>query len=134
MSCTNMDRKAFQRGRSLFFEGNIKSHIALCKYTWGQGLACPILTGKYVGDGIKLWDRFAAGGTGTLHRIDAITRKENLSRNIKATSQDRKLELGPILAFQMDNNSNLTAKLVIKPLNNYLFYLVYVNFWCQLYV
>lgn len=53
-----------------------------------------------------LWDCFAAGGTGTLHRIDAIRRKENLSRIIKATSQDTKFNLGPILAFQMDNNSN----------------------------
>ena len=35
-----------------------------------------------------LLECFAAGGTGALHKIDGITRKEKLCGYIEATSQD----------------------------------------------
>ena len=53
------------------------------RYVWRKkGEACKpkntIPTVKHGGDGIMLWGCFAAGGSGALHKIDGITRKENM--------------------------------------------------------
>ena len=54
---------------------------------------------------------FAAGGTGALHKIDGILRKENCGY-IEATSQDISQE---VKAWsQMDNDPKHTSKVVAK--------------------
>ena len=63
-----------------------------------------------------LWGCFAAGGTGALHKIDGIMRKEHyveiLKQHLKTSR--RKLKLGRKWVFQMDNDTKHTAKLVTK--------------------
>ena len=44
------------------------------------------------GGSIMLWKCFAAGGTGALHKIDCIMRRENCGY-IEATSQDTSQEV-----------------------------------------
>ncbi|KAI4873237.1 hypothetical protein NFI96_022814 [Prochilodus magdalenae] len=75
-----------------------------------------ILTVKHGGGSIMLWGCFAAGGTGALHKIDGIMRKEHyveiLKQHLKTSA--RKLKLGRKWIFQMDNDPKHTAKLVTK--------------------
>ena len=63
-----------------------------------------------------LWGCFAAGGTGALHKIDGIMRKENyvdiLKQHLKTSA--RKLKLGRKWLFQMDNDPKHTSKVVAK--------------------
>ena len=63
-----------------------------------------------------LWECFAAGGTGALHKIEGITRQENcvdiLTQNLKASV--RKLKLGRKWVFQMDNDPKHTSKVIAK--------------------
>ena len=63
-----------------------------------------------------LWGCFAAGGTGTLHKIGGILRKENyvdiLKQHLKTSV--RKLKLGRKWVFQMDNDTKHTSKVVAK--------------------
>uniref|UniRef100_A0A673X6X6 PH and SEC7 domain-containing protein 1-like n=1 Tax=Salmo trutta TaxID=8032 RepID=A0A673X6X6_SALTR len=63
-----------------------------------------------------LWGCFAAGGTGALHKIDGIMRKENyvdiLKQRLKTSV--RKLKLGRKWVFQMDNDPKHTSKVVAK--------------------
>uniref|UniRef100_A0AAZ3RVB6 Tc1-like transposase DDE domain-containing protein n=1 Tax=Oncorhynchus tshawytscha TaxID=74940 RepID=A0AAZ3RVB6_ONCTS len=62
------------------------------------------------------WGCFAAGGTGALHKIDGIMRKENyvdiLKRHLKTSV--RKLKLGRKWVFQMNNDPKHTSKVVAK--------------------
>ena len=59
---------------------------------------------------------FAAGRTGTLHKIDGIMREENyvgiLKQHLKTSV--RKLKLGCKWVFQMDNDPKHTCKVVAK--------------------
>ena len=63
---------------------------------------------------------FAAGGTGALHKIDAIMREENyvdiLKQHLKTSF--RKLKLGRKWVFQIDNDSKHTSKVVAKLLKD----------------
>ena len=63
-----------------------------------------------------LWGCFAAGGTGTLHKIDGIMRKENvvdiLKQHLKTSV--RKLKLGRKWVFHIDNDAKHTSKVVAK--------------------
>ena len=63
-----------------------------------------------------LWVCFAVGGTGALHKIDGIMRKENdvdiLKQHLKTSV--RKLKLGRKWVFQMDNDPKHTSKVVAK--------------------
>lgn len=65
-----------------------------------------IPTVKYGGGIIMLWGCFAAEGTGALHKIEGIMRKENyvdiLKQHLKTSA--RNLKLGCKLVFQMDND------------------------------
>ena len=69
---------------------------------------------KHGGGSIMLC--FAAGGTGTLHKIDGIMRKGNyvdiLKEHLKMSV--RKLKLGRKWIFQMDNDPKHTSKLLAK--------------------
>ena len=63
-----------------------------------------------------LWGCFAAGGTGALHRIDGVMRKENyvdiLKQHLKTLV--RILTLGRKQVFQMDNDPKHTSEVVAK--------------------
>ena len=63
-----------------------------------------------------LWGCFAAGGTGALHKIDDIMRKEMyvdiLKQHLKTSV--RKLKLGRKWVFQMGNDTKNTSKVVAK--------------------
>ena len=63
-----------------------------------------------------LWGCFAAGGSGALHKIDGIMRKDNyvdiLKQHLKTSVG--KLKLGRKWVFQMDNDSKHTSKVVAK--------------------
>ena len=85
------------------------------RYVWRKKVeACKpkntILTVKHRGCSIMLWGCFAAGGTGALHKINGIMRKENdvdiLKQHIKTSV--RKLKLGCQWVFQMDNDPKHT--------------------------
>ena len=69
---------------------------------------------------IMLWGCFAAGGTGALHKIDGITRKEHyvdiLKQHLKTSV--RKLKLVCKWVFQMDIDSKHTFKVVAKGLKD----------------
>ena len=75
-----------------------------------------IPTVKYGGGSIMLWGCFAAEGTGALHKIDGIMRKEHfvdiLKQHLKTAA--RKLKLGRKWVFQMDTDPKHTSKLVTK--------------------
>ena len=60
-----------------------------------------------------LWGRFAAGGTGALHKINGITRRENYVDILKQhlRTSVRKLKLGRKWVFQMDNDLAYHPKL-----------------------
>ena len=68
------------------------------------------------GGSIMLWECFAAGGTGALHKIDGIVREKLcayiLKQNLKTSV--RKLKLGRKWVFQMDNDPKHTSKVVAK--------------------
>jgi hypothetical protein len=59
-----------------------------------------------------LWGCFAAGGTGTLHKIDVFMRMENyvdiLKQHLKTSV--RKLKVGCNWVFQMDNDPKHTSR------------------------
>ena len=61
-----------------------------------------------------LWGCFAAGGTGALHKIDGVMRKENyldiLKQHLKTSV--RKLKLSRKWVFQMDNDPKHTSKVM----------------------
>ena len=63
-----------------------------------------------------LWGYFAAGGTGALHKLDAIMRRENyvdlLKQHLKTSV--RKFKVGRKWVFQMDNDPKHTSKVVAK--------------------
>ena len=63
-----------------------------------------------------MWGCFAAGGTGALHKIDGIMRKNNyvdiLNQLLKTSV--RKLKIGHKWVFQMDNDPKHTSKVVAK--------------------
>ena len=75
-----------------------------------------IQTMKQSGGSIMLWGCFAAGGTGALHKIDGIMRRDNyvdiLKQHLK--SSVRKLNLGCKWVFQMDNDHKHTSKVLAK--------------------
>ena len=75
-----------------------------------------IPTVKHGGSSIMLWGCFAAGGTGALHKIGGIMRRENyvdiLKQHLKTSV--RKLKLGRKWVFQMDNDPKHTSKVVTK--------------------
>ena len=60
--------------------------------------------------------RFAAGGAGALHKIDAFMRQENVVAILKQhlKTSVRKLKLGRKWVFQMDNDPKHTSKVVAK--------------------
>ncbi|CDQ83537.1 unnamed protein product [Oncorhynchus mykiss] len=66
--------------------------------------------------GWQLWGCFAAGGTGALHKIDGIMRRQYdvdiLKQHLKTSV--RKLKLGCKWVFQMDNDPKHTSKVVAK--------------------
>ena len=67
-----------------------------------------------------LGGRFAAGGTGALHKIDGIMKQDNyvdiLKQHLKTSV--RKLKLGRKWVFQMDNGPKHTSKVVAKLLKD----------------
>ena len=75
-----------------------------------------IPTVKHGGGSIMLWGCFAAGATGSLHKIDGFMRQENyvdiLKQHLKTSV--RKLKLGRKWVFQMDNDPKHTYKVVAK--------------------
>ena len=76
----------------------------------------PHPTVKHRAGSIMLWGFFAAEGTGALHKIVGIMRKENyvdiLKQHLKTL--DRKLKLGRKWVLQMDNDRKHTSKVVAK--------------------
>ena len=75
-----------------------------------------IPTMKHRGGSIMLWRCFAAGGTGALHKIDGIIKKENYVDIVKQhlKTSVRKLKLCRKLVFQMDKHPKHTSKVVAK--------------------
>jgi hypothetical protein len=75
-----------------------------------------IPTVKHGGGSIILWGCFAAGGTGALHKIDGMMRKENyvdiLKQHLKTSVG--KLKIGHKWVFQMDNDPKHTSKVVAR--------------------
>ena len=75
-----------------------------------------IPTVKLGGGSIMLWGFFAAGGTGALHKIDGIRRKENyfdiLKQHLKTSV--RKLKLGRKWVFQKNHDPKHISKVVAK--------------------
>ena len=77
-----------------------------------KGEACKpkntIPTVKHGDGSLMLWGCSAAGGTGALHKIDCVIRKENyvdiMKQHLKTSV--RKLKLGRKWVFQMDNDSS----------------------------
>ena len=71
---------------------------------------------KNRGGSMMLWGCFAAGGTGALHKIDVIMRREKyvdiLKQHLKTSV--RKLKLGRQWVFQMDKYPKHTSKVVAK--------------------
>ena len=76
----------------------------------------PIPSVKHGGGSIMLWECFAAGGTGALHKIDGIMREEYCVDILKQQLKTfvRKLQLGHKWIFQMDNDPKHTSKIVAK--------------------
>ena len=62
-----------------------------------------------------LWGCFAAGGSGALHKIDGIMRKEKYVDILKLhlKTSVRKLKLGRKWVFQMDNDPKHTSKVKV---------------------
>jgi transposase len=62
------------------------------------------------------WWCFAAGGTGALHKIYGIMRRENYVDKLKQhlKTSVRKLKLGRKWVFQMDNDPKHSSKVVAK--------------------
>jgi hypothetical protein len=67
-----------------------------------------IPTVKHRGGSIMLWGCFTAGGTGALHKIDGIMRKENCGF-IEATSQDMSQEVKAWLQMGLPNGQRPQA-------------------------
>ena len=71
---------------------------------------------KHSSGSIMLWWCFVAGGTGALHKIDGIMRKENyvdiLKQHLKTSV--RKLKLGHKWVFQMVNDPKHSSKVGAK--------------------
>ena len=93
------------------------------RYVWSKkGEACKpkntIPTMKHRSGRIILRGCFSAGGSGALHKIDGIPRKENYVDILKQylKTSVRKLKLPSIhkWVFQMDNDPKHTSKLVAK--------------------
>jgi transposase len=63
-----------------------------------------------------LWGCFAAGGTGALHKIDGIMRKEHYVDMLKQhfNTSVRKLKLHRKWVFQMENDPKHNSKVVAK--------------------
>jgi tRNA A37 threonylcarbamoyladenosine biosynthesis protein TsaE len=61
-----------------------------------------------------LWGCFAAGGTGSLHKIDGFMRKENEGDISKQHLKTSMFKLGHKWVFQMDNDPKHTSKIVAK--------------------
>ncbi|KAI4884313.1 hypothetical protein NFI96_009179 [Prochilodus magdalenae] len=66
--------------------------------------------------GLECHERRCRGGTGALHKIDGIMRKEHYVERLKQhlKTSARKLKLGRKWIFQMDNDPKHTAKLATK--------------------
>ena len=71
------------------------------------------------GGGSMLWGSFAAGGTGALHKIDGIMRKQMYVDILKQHLMiSVKLQLGRKWVFQMDIAPKHTSKVVAKRLKD----------------
>jgi transposase len=68
------------------------------------------------GGSIMLWGCFVFGGTGALHKIDGVIRKENYKHILKQhlKTSVRKLMRGCKWVFQMNNDPKHTSKVVAK--------------------
>ena len=61
-----------------------------------------------------LWECFAAGGTGALHKIDGIMREDNYVDILKQHLKTSVRKLGRKWVFQVDNDPKHTSKVVAK--------------------